>query len=144
MITGTFERFIGILIEHYAGRFPPWLAPLQAAVTTTVSDADLYEMEIVSALQAAGVRVVADTWHEEINLKVREHSVHGVPMLVVVGRRESELRRVAVRSLNPHHGRPCRWIKPSWTSPSAALRRTWRGPPADRRAGLAHAFTPIR
>ncbi len=98
-ILGTFERFIGILIEHYAGKFPLWLAPVQAVVATIVSDADGYAGEVVAALAAAGLRVESDVRNEKINYKVREHSLAKVPYLLVVGRREAEERTVAIRTL---------------------------------------------
>jgi len=98
-ILGTFERFIGILIEHHAGRFPLWLAPVQAVVATIVSDADDYAHEVVAALSAAGLRVEADLRNEKINYKVREHSLARVPQLIVVGRREADERTVAIRTL---------------------------------------------
>ncbi|MBW6532141.1 threonine--tRNA ligase [Sphingomonas sp. RRHST34] len=98
-ILGTFERFIGILIEHHAGRFPLWLAPVQAVVATIVSDADDYAAEVAAALRAAGIRVETDTRNEKINYKVREHSVAKVPVLLVVGKREAEERKVALRRL---------------------------------------------
>jgi threonyl-tRNA synthetase len=98
-ILGTFERFIGILIEHHAGRFPVWLAPVQAVVATIVSDADGYADEVVAKLRAAGVRVEADLRNEKINYKVREHSLAKVPHLLVVGKREADEGTVAVRSL---------------------------------------------
>ena len=98
-ILGTFERFIGILIEHHAGRFPVWLAPVQAVVATIVSDADDYASEVVAKLQAAGIRVEADLRNEKINYKVREHSLAKVPHLLVVGKREADEATVAVRSL---------------------------------------------
>jgi len=98
-ILGTFERFIGILIEHHAGRFPLWLSPVQAVVATIVSDADDYAREVAAALTAAGLRVETDLRNEKINYKVREHSVAKVPNLVVVGKREAEERTVALRQL---------------------------------------------
>ena len=98
-ILGSYERFIGILIEHYAGRFPVWLAPVQAVVATIVSDADDYAMEVVELLKAAGIRVNSDLRNEKINYKVREHSLAKVPHLLVVGAREAEQRTVAIRSL---------------------------------------------
>ncbi|MBV9841355.1 MAG: threonine--tRNA ligase [Sphingomonadaceae bacterium] len=98
-ILGTFERFIGILIEHHAGRFPLWLAPVQAVAATIVSDADGYAAEVVSALTAAGLRAEADTRNEKINYKVREHSLAHVPYLLVLGKREAEERTVALRPL---------------------------------------------
>ncbi len=98
-ILGSYERFIGILIEHYAGRFPVWLAPVQAVVATIVSDADAYAVEVVDMLKAAGIRVNTDLRNEKINYKVREHSLAKVPHLLVVGGREAEQRTVAIRSL---------------------------------------------
>jgi threonyl-tRNA synthetase len=98
-ILGTFERFIGILIEHHAGRFPLWLAPVQAVVATIVSDADDYAAEVAAALARAGLRVETDLRNEKINYKVREHSVAKVPNLLVVGKREAEERTVALRQL---------------------------------------------
>jgi len=98
-IFGSYERFIGILIEHYAGRLPSWLAPVQAVVATIVSDADDYANEAVAKLEAAGIRVEADTRNEKINYKVREHSLAKVPHLLVVGKREAEEGTVAVRTL---------------------------------------------
>lgn len=98
-ILGTFERFIGILIEHYAGNLPLWLTPVQAVVATIVSDADGYANEVAATLQKAGFRVEADTRNEKINYKVREHSLAKVPLLLVVGKREAEEGTVAVRRL---------------------------------------------
>jgi threonyl-tRNA synthetase len=98
-ILGTFERFIGILIEHYAGRFPLWLAPVQAVVATIVSEADDYANQVVAALRAAGLRAEADLRNEKINYKVREHSLAKVPLLLVVGKREAEEGTVALRRL---------------------------------------------
>ena len=98
-ILGSYERFIGILIEHYAGKFPLWLAPVQAVVATIVSDADDYAGEVKAALAAAGIRVESDVRNEKINYKVREHSLAKVPYLLVVGRREADERTVAIRTL---------------------------------------------
>ena len=98
-ILGTFERFIGILIEHHAGRFPLWLAPVQAVVATIVSDADDYAIEVAAALAKAGIRVETDLRNEKINYKVREHSLAKVPNLLVVGKREAEEGTVALRRL---------------------------------------------
>jgi threonyl-tRNA synthetase len=98
-ILGTFERFIGILIEHHAGRFPLWLAPVQAVVATIVSDADGYAGEVVAKLKAAGIRVEDDLRNEKINYKVREHSLAKVPHLLVVGGREAAEGTVAIRTL---------------------------------------------
>lgn len=98
-ILGTFERFIGILIEHHAGRFPLWLAPVQVVVATIVSDVDDYASRLVAQLRAAGLRAEADLRNEKINYKVREHALAKVPVLLVVGRREAEEQTVAVRRL---------------------------------------------
>ena len=98
-IFGSYERFIGILIEHYAGRFPMWLAPVQAVVATIVSDADAYANEVAAKLAAAGLRVETDLRNEKINYKVREHSLAKVPHLLVVGKREAEEGKVAIRTL---------------------------------------------
>jgi threonyl-tRNA synthetase len=98
-ILGSFERFLGILIEQYAGRFPLWLAPVQAVVATIVSDADPYAEDVGAALRAAGLSVVTDLGREKINAKIREHSVQHVPVILVVGRKEAETRTVALRRL---------------------------------------------
>jgi len=98
-ILGTFERFIGILIEHYAGKLPLWLAPTQAVVATIVTDANPYAETAVAKLKAAGLRVEADLRNEKINYKVREHSVGKVPNILVVGMREAEEGKVALRRL---------------------------------------------
>ena len=98
-VLGTFERFIGILIEHSAGRLPLWLAPVQAVVATIVSDADDYAERVLERLRAAGLRVEADLRNEKINYKVREHSLAKVPNLLVVGKREAEEGTIALRRL---------------------------------------------
>ncbi|MFV0644592.1 MAG: threonine--tRNA ligase [Sphingomonadaceae bacterium] len=98
-IFGSYERFIGILIEHFAGKLPLWLAPVQAVVATIVSDADSYASEVTEKLKAAGIRVETDLRNEKINYKVREHSVARVPHLLVVGKREAEEGTVAMRTL---------------------------------------------
>ena len=98
-IFGTFERFIGVLIEHYAGRLPLWLAPVQAVVATITSEADDYAREAEAELRAAGIRVESDLRNEKINYKVREHSLAKVPHLLVVGKREAEEGTVAIRTL---------------------------------------------
>jgi threonyl-tRNA synthetase len=98
-IFGSYERFIGILIEHYAGKFPLWLAPVQVAVATIVSDADDYAREVAARLSSAGLRVTTDLRNEKINYKVREHSLAKVPLLLVVGKREAEEGTVALRRL---------------------------------------------
>lgn len=102
-IFGSYERFIGILIEHFAGKLPLWLAPVQAVVATIVSDADGYANEVLAKLQAAGIRAEADLRNEKINYKVREHSLQKVPHLLVVGKREAEEGTVALRTLRAEH-----------------------------------------
>lgn len=98
-ILGSFERFIGILIENYAGKLPFWLAPRQVVVASIVSDADPYVHEVVGALRKAGVRAEADVRNEKINYKVREHSLGKVPVLLAIGMKEVEERTVSVRRL---------------------------------------------
>ena len=98
-ILGSFERFIGILIENYAGKFPFWLAPRQVVVASIVSDADPYVLEVVEALKKVGIRAEADTRNEKINYKVREHSVGKVPVILAIGMKEVEERTVSVRRL---------------------------------------------
>jgi threonyl-tRNA synthetase len=98
-ILGSFERFIGILIENYAGRMPMWMAPVQAVVATITSDADAYAIEVRNALDAAGIRAEVDIRNEKINYKVREHSLAKVPTMLVVGQREVDDRKVALRRL---------------------------------------------
>ena len=98
-IFGSYERFIGILIEHFAGRLPLWLAPVQVVVATIVSDADDYAVQVAAELRRAGLRVETDLRNEKINYKVREHSLAKVPVLLVVGKREAEEGTVAVRRL---------------------------------------------
>jgi threonyl-tRNA synthetase len=98
-ILGSLERFIGILIEHYAGRLPLWLAPVQAVVATVTEDADDYAAEVARVCTAAGLRVELDTGGEKIGYKVREHSLAKVPLMLVVGRREAETRSVMLRRL---------------------------------------------
>jgi threonyl-tRNA synthetase len=98
-ILGSLERFIGMLIEHYAGRLPLWLAPVQVVVATITNEADGYANEVVERLRAAGVRAEADTRADKIGYKVREHSVRKVPMLLAVGAREQAERTVSLRRL---------------------------------------------
>ena len=98
-VLGSFERFIGILIEEHAGKLPFWLAPRQVVVASIISDADDYVQEVVAALQARGVRAEADLRNEKINYKVREHSVGKVPVILAVGAREVEERTLSVRRL---------------------------------------------
>jgi threonyl-tRNA synthetase len=96
---GSLERFTGILIEHFAGHFPLWLAPVQAAVCTIVTEADGYAQEVASAARRGGLRVELDLRNEKINYKVREHSLAKVPVLLVVGKKEAESRTVSIRRL---------------------------------------------
>ncbi|MCO4846631.1 MAG: threonine--tRNA ligase [Yoonia sp.] len=96
---GSFERFIGILIEEHAGKLPIWLAPRQVVVATIVSDADDYALEVVAALKAVGVRAETDCRNEKINYKVREHSLGKVPFILALGAREVEEKTVSVRRL---------------------------------------------
>ncbi|MDE2390734.1 MAG: threonine--tRNA ligase, partial [Rhodospirillales bacterium] len=98
-IFGSYERFIGILIEHFAGKLPVWLAPVQAVVATIVSDADDYAAEVAAALKQAGLAVELDTSNQKIQAKIRDHSLHHVPNILVVGRKEAEERKVAIRRL---------------------------------------------
>ncbi len=98
-ILGSLERFIGILIENFAGKLPLWLTPLQCVVATITSDADGYAREVAEALRAAGLRVETDLRNEKINYKVREHSLAKVPVMFVVGKREAEEKTVAIRRL---------------------------------------------
>ena len=98
-IFGSFERFLGILIEHHAGRFPLWLAPVQVVVATITSDGDGFAREVAAQLKAAGLRAELDLRNEKINYKVREHSLAKIPVLFVVGKRESEQGTVSIRRL---------------------------------------------
>ena len=98
-ICGSMERFIGILIENYAGHFPLWLAPVQALVTTITSDADAYAEEVRAKLAAAGLRTKIDLRNEKINYKVREHSLAKVPVMLVAGKREAEEGTISIRRL---------------------------------------------
>jgi len=98
-IFGSYERFIGMLIEHHAGRLPMWLSPVQAVVATIVSDAEGYGRTVLEKLKAAGLRAETDFRNEKINYKVREHSLAKVPNLLVIGKREAEEGKVALRVL---------------------------------------------
>ncbi|MCW5693942.1 MAG: threonine--tRNA ligase [Pseudolabrys sp.] len=98
-ICGSLERFLGVVLEHYAGHLPLWLAPKQAIVCTITSDADAYAAEVAAAARKAGLRVDADLRNEKINYKVREHSLTKVPALLVVGKKEAETRQVSIRRL---------------------------------------------
>jgi threonyl-tRNA synthetase len=98
-ILGSFERFIGILIEQFSGKFPMWLAPVQTAVATITNDADGYAGDVLAKLKAAGLRSEADTRNEKINLKIRELSLRKIPAVLVVGQREQDEGTVALRRL---------------------------------------------
>ena len=98
-ILGSMERFIGVLIEHYAGRLPLWLAPVQVVVATITSDGDAFAAKVIEALEAAGLRAELDVSNEKIGYKVRQHSLAKVPVLLVIGKREAENGTVAVRRL---------------------------------------------
>jgi threonyl-tRNA synthetase len=98
-ILGSLERFIGMLIEHYAGKFPLWLAPVQVVVTTITGDADDYAKEILKKFQDSGIRAQIDLRNEKISYKVREHSLQKVPFICVVGKSEAQNETVALRRL---------------------------------------------
>ncbi|MCH8172851.1 MAG: threonine--tRNA ligase, partial [Proteobacteria bacterium] len=96
---GSLERFVGILLEHYAGRLPLWLAPTQVVTATITSDGDDYAKEVHAALKGAGIRAELDLRNEKINYKVREHSLVKVPVMFVVGKREADQGTVSIRRL---------------------------------------------
>ena len=98
-ICGSMERFLGILIENFAGHMPLWFAPIQVVVATITSEADGYAAEVAAKLKAAGLQVVTDVRNEKINYKVREHSVQKVPVILVCGMREAEEKTVNMRRL---------------------------------------------
>ncbi len=98
-ILGSLERFIGVIIENYAGAFPLWLAPVQVVVATITSDADAYAHEVAAAMKKAGLRVQLDLRNEKVGYKVREHSLQKIPVIAVVGRKEADERKLALRRL---------------------------------------------
>jgi len=98
-ILGSFERFIGILIENFSGRFPLWLAPLQIVVASITDEAASYAEDVVAACRAVSLKAETDVRNEKINFKVREHSVAKVPVIFVVGAREATNRTVSIRRL---------------------------------------------
>ena len=98
-ICGSMERYIGILIEHFAGNFPLWLSPVQAVVTTITSEGDEYAKQVLEQARRAGLRVEIDLRNEKINYKVREHSLAKVPALLVFGKKEAAERTVSIRRL---------------------------------------------
>jgi threonyl-tRNA synthetase len=131
-ICGSMERFIGILIEHHAGHFPLWLAPVQAVVCTITSDADHYAGDLVATARKAGLRVEADLRNEKINYKVREHSLAKIPVLLVVGKKEAAERTVSIRRF----GSPEQASMP-WDSALAALSAEAVAPDVKRARDLA-------
>ena len=98
-ICGSMERFLGVVLEHYAGHLPSWLSPTQAVVATITSDADDYAHDVVAAARKLGLRVEGDLRNEKINYKVREHSLAKVPVLLVVGKKEAAEHLVSIRRL---------------------------------------------
>ena len=122
-ILGSFERFIGILIEHYAGKLPFWLAPLQVVVATVTGDSDDYARRVHGALKEAGLAAEMDLRNEKINYKIREHSLAKVPAILVVGKRESLQETVAIRRLG---GKPQEIL--ALAEATARLKKEARGP----------------
>ena len=98
-VLGSFERFIGVLIENYSGKLPFWLAPIQVAVATIISDVDDYAEEIMDALENVGIRCHSDLRNEKISYKVREHSAAKVPVIIALGAREKESKTVSIRRI---------------------------------------------
>ena len=98
-VLGSFERFIGVLIENYSGKLPFWLAPRQVTVATIISDVDDYAIEVIDLLKSAGIRCHADTRNEKISYKVREHSAAKVPVIMALGKREKSDRTVSIRRI---------------------------------------------
>ena len=98
-ILGSFERFLAVLIEHYAGHFPLWLAPTQYVVATVTNEADDYATEVHAQLAQAGLVGLLDTAADKISYKVRQHSVGKIPVILAVGKREAEERTVSIRRL---------------------------------------------
>ena len=98
-VLGSFERFIGVLIENYSGKLPFWLSPVQVAVATIISDVDDYAKEIIEALENAGIRCHSDLRNEKISYKVREHSAAKIPMIMAIGAREKESKTVSIRRI---------------------------------------------
>ncbi|HWZ09021.1 MAG TPA: threonine--tRNA ligase [Bradyrhizobium sp.] len=131
-ICGSMERFLGILIEHYAGNFPLWLAPVQAVVTTITSEGDEYAKVVAAAARQAGLRVEIDLRNEKINYKVREHSLAKIPALLVVGKKEAETHTVSIRRL----GSDGQKVLPTDEAIAALVDEAT--PPDIRRARAAH------
>jgi threonyl-tRNA synthetase len=105
-ICGSMERFLGILIENFAGHMPLWFAPIQVVVATITSEADEYGQEVANLFKKAGLQVTTDFRNEKINYKVREHSLQKVPVILVLGKREAEERTVNVRRLGSRDQTP--------------------------------------
>ena len=135
-ICGSMERFLGILIEHFAGHFPLWLAPVQVVVATITSEADDYASEVVRRCAAAGLRVEADLRNEKINYKVREHSLAKVPVLLVVGARRRRSARSRSAASDRRTNSRCRSTRPAGAGRgSGSARPEARRPDRARRAG---------
>ena len=98
-VLGSFERFIGVLIENYSGKLPFWLAPVQVVVATIVSEVDDYAAEVITSLENAGIRCHSDLRNEKISYKVREHSAAKVPVIMALGKREKESKLVSIRRM---------------------------------------------
>jgi threonyl-tRNA synthetase len=135
-ICGSMERFLGILIEHHAGHFPLWLAPVQAVVATITSDGDEYAQKVAGAAAARGLRVETDLRNEKINYKVREHSLAKVPVLLVVGKKEAAESTVSIRRL----GSQAQTVMPYEQAIAALLDEA--APPDLREARAAASSTP--
>jgi threonyl-tRNA synthetase len=98
-VLGSLERFVGVLIEHYAGKFPLWLAPVQVVVASITTEANDYAQDLLNQLREKGIRAELDTRNEKISYKIREHSLQKIPYVYVVGKREAEEKTVAIRKL---------------------------------------------
>src|SRR5690606_32508432 len=131
-ICGSMERFLGILIENFAGHMPLWISPLQVVVATITSEADDYAREVADRLREAGLTVETDLRNEKINYKVREHSVTKVPVILVCGRREAEEGSVNIRRLGSQNQTPM-----ALDAAIEALRLEAMAPDLKRKASLA-------
>src|SRR5699024_6446116 len=101
-ICGSMERFLGILLEHYAGHLPLWLSPIQAVVASVTSEAAAYAESVTQLLKHNNIKTIADTRNEKISYKIREHSAHKIPILVICGEREAATQTVNIRRLGSH------------------------------------------
>ena len=135
-ICGSMERFLGILIENYAGHFPLWFAPLQVVVATITSDADDYVKKVVAQLKAAGLGAEADLRNEKINYKVREHTLAKVPVILVCGKREAEEGTVNIRRLGSRDQQSMTLADALQLLSTRRLRRI-----ADAQRGLSRSMT---